>query len=73
MSKLSTAQARTLEAVANATDSNRGFLPPVGPSSRPVKFLANAELIALREGRTGYWISDKGRGELAKVKGGGPS
>jgi hypothetical protein len=73
MSKLSTAQARTLEAVAAATDANRAWLPPVGPSSRPAKFLKNAELIGPRVGYTGYWITDKGREELAKIKGGAPS
>lgn len=70
MSRLSTAQVAALETVAGASSRGAPFIAPSGPRGRPYKFIKNAELVEERPG--GLWITERGREELEKQKGGSP-
>lgn len=62
---LSTAQARALRAVRDASDNARGLIPPIGPACRPYKFLVSRGLLECKPGESLHYITKAGREMLA--------
>lgn len=68
---LSTAQVNALRAVRVSNDNNgRGLIAPVGPASRPYKFLVKTGLLEKKANETLHHITPAGREALQRVDAG---